>query len=404
MSHPNADSTPDFVDFTWTIIVAGGSGLRFGSRKQFADLAGRSVLQRSVDAAATVSAGLVIVVPEDSVDTTNVEAEGVNLVVVAGGSSRAESVRAGLAAVADDARTVLVHDAARPLASPALFRSVVAAVADGAKAVVPGISVADTIRNRTGGVVDRSELLAVQTPQGFDLATLRQAHAQNGEATDDATLVEALGHEVVVVAGEASNNKVTEPTDLITASHLIRHLAGEPMTETQPSIPSMRVGQGFDIHPYATDPDRQLVLGGVTFDGAIGLAGHSDADVIAHAITDAILGAAGLGDIGSHFPDTDPALSGADSIELLRSAAASVRAAGYEVQNADCSVVLDAPKLAPKRDEMQQRLSDALGASVTVKGKRSEGVGALGRQEGIACWATALLISTTAHAEGSIDG
>jgi 2-C-methyl-D-erythritol 2,4-cyclodiphosphate synthase len=162
------------------------------------------------------------------------------------------------------------------------------------------------------------------------------------------------------------------------------------MTEhTQPAI---RVGQGFDIHPFSTDQDRPMILGGVVFaDAGPGLAGHSDADVVAHAVTDAILGAAGLGDIGSHFPDTDPALAGADSIELLRSAANSVRAAGWSPQNADCSVVLDAPKIAPHRDEMQQRLSDALGAPVTVKGKRPEGIGSLGRHEGIACWAVALV-------------
>lgn len=171
--------------------------------------------------------------------------------------------------------------------------------------------------------------------------------------------------------------------------------------ESGPTVPSIRVGQGFDIHPFSTDPDRKMVLGGVTFDEASpGLAGHSDADVIAHAVTDAILGAAGLGDIGSHFPDTDPALAGADSIELLRSAAASVRAAGWTPQNADCSVVLDAPKLAPHREEMQERLSNALGAPVTVKGKRPEGIGALGRNEGIACWATAIVVSTKAGVDG----
>lgn len=156
--------------------------------------------------------------------------------------------------------------------------------------------------------------------------------------------------------------------------------------------PQVRVGQGFDIHPFADDPARPMVLGGVVFpDDGPGLAGHSDADVVAHAVTDAVLGAAGLGDIGSHFPDTDPALAGADSIELLRSAAASVRDAGWEPQNADCSVVLDAPKLAPARDDMQTRLSSALGAPVTVKGKRPEGIGSLGRHEGIACWAVALV-------------
>jgi 2-C-methyl-D-erythritol 2,4-cyclodiphosphate synthase len=156
--------------------------------------------------------------------------------------------------------------------------------------------------------------------------------------------------------------------------------------------PEIRIGQGFDIHPFSVDPARPMILGGVIFEGfGPGLAGHSDADVVAHAVTDALLGAAGLGDIGSHFPDTDPDLEGADSIELLQKAAASVRALGWEPQNADCSVVLDAPKLAERRGDMEARLSDALGAPVTVKGKRPEGIGSLGRHEGIACWAVALV-------------
>ena len=154
---------------------------------------------------------------------------------------------------------------------------------------------------------------------------------------------------------------------------------------------TFRVGQGFDVHPYSDDPARVLVLGGVAFDGATGLAGHSDADVIAHAVTDAVLGAAGLGDIGQQFPDTDPALAGADSIDLLRRAASTVREAGWSPVNADCSVVLDAPRLAPVKAAMEARLSEALGAPVTVKGKRTEGVGALGRGEGIAAWAVALV-------------
>jgi 2-C-methyl-D-erythritol 2,4-cyclodiphosphate synthase len=153
----------------------------------------------------------------------------------------------------------------------------------------------------------------------------------------------------------------------------------------------VRVGQGFDVHPFSDDPDRRLVLGGVAFDGEPGLAGHSDADVIAHAVTDALLGAAGLGDIGERFPDTDPALEGADSMELLRLAVADVRAAGWAPANVDCTVVLEAPKLAPRRDEIEAGLSAAVGAPVTVKGKRAEGLGALGRREGIACFAVALL-------------
>jgi 2-C-methyl-D-erythritol 2,4-cyclodiphosphate synthase len=158
-------------------------------------------------------------------------------------------------------------------------------------------------------------------------------------------------------------------------------------------VPRVRVGQGFDVHPFSDEPGRALVLGGVTFPGERGLAGHSDADVIAHAVTDALLGAAGLGDIGQHFPDTDPALAGADSLDLLRRAVADVRAAGWEPGNVDCTVVLDAPKLAPQRDELQRRLSDAVGAPVTTKGKRSEGLGSLGRGEGIACFAVAIVIS-----------
>lgn len=155
--------------------------------------------------------------------------------------------------------------------------------------------------------------------------------------------------------------------------------------------PSVRIGQGFDVHRFSDDPARPLVLGGVRFDGERGLDGHSDADVVAHAVADALLGAAGLGDIGQHFPDTDPRYAGADSLALLAEAAAKVRAAGWWPGNVDCSVVAEAPKLAPRRAEMEARLSGAAGAPVTVKGRRAEGLGALGRSEGIACWAVALI-------------
>ena len=159
---------------------------------------------------------------------------------------------------------------------------------------------------------------------------------------------------------------------------------------TDAEIP-FRVGQAFDIHAHSDEPDRVLVLGGVAFDGARGLAGHSDADVVAHVCADALLGAAGLGDIGQMFPDTDPALAGADSIDLLRRAAFAVREAGWRPGNIDCSVVLDRPKIAPVKDQMERNLSEAAGAPVTVTGRRSEGVGALGRGEGIVAWAVALV-------------
>jgi len=153
----------------------------------------------------------------------------------------------------------------------------------------------------------------------------------------------------------------------------------------------VRVGLGFDVHPFSDDPDRPLVLGGVVFNGERGLAGHSDADVVAHAVTDALLGAAGLGDIGQHFPDTDPAQRGADSLGLLAAAARLADEEGWRLVNADCTVVLDAPRLAPHRAAMQEALGAAGGSDVTVKASRTEGMGALGRGEGVACWAVALV-------------
>ena len=162
---------------------------------------------------------------------------------------------------------------------------------------------------------------------------------------------------------------------------------------------AVRVGQGFDIHAFSDDPARVLVLGGVVFAGEAGLVGHSDADAVAHACADALLGAAGLGDIGQHFPDTDERWRGADSIELLREVGRMVGSAGYVIGNVDCAVVCERPKLAPMRDQMQRRLSDAVGAPVTIKGNRAEGLGAIGRAEGVACFAVAVVESapTTAH-------
>jgi 2-C-methyl-D-erythritol 2,4-cyclodiphosphate synthase len=157
------------------------------------------------------------------------------------------------------------------------------------------------------------------------------------------------------------------------------------------SAPEFRVGQGFDIHRFSDDPARVLVLGGVVFDGERGLHGHSDADAVAHACADALLGAAGLGDIGQHFPDTDPQWKGANSLELLAEVVRLVQAERWTIGNVDCSVVCEAPKLAPRRDDMQNAMSSVVGAPVTVKGRRAEGLGALGRREGIACWAVAVL-------------
>jgi len=364
------------LESVWTIVVAGGSGARFGGLKQYESLGSQRVLDWSVAAANAASDGVVVVVP-----AADVAREG----GVAGGGTRGESVRAGLAQVPSDATIVCVHDGARPFASAEVFARVISSVVTGADGAIPGVSVSDTIKQiAADGLVihtpPRSELVAVQTPQAFRANVLRAAYLAGDWATDDAALVEAAGGRVVVVAGDPNNRKITDPADLAWARRQLRE-------ETS----MIRVGQGFDIHRFSDDPSRPLVLGGVTFEGVRGLHGHSDADAVAHAVTDALLGAAGLGDIGEHFPDTDPQWKGADSLVLLRHAVALVQEAGFVVGNVDCSVVCETPKLAPHRATMQQRLSEAAGAPVTVKGRRAEGLGALGRQEGIAVWAVAVI-------------
>ncbi|MDH4146563.1 MAG: 2-C-methyl-D-erythritol 4-phosphate cytidylyltransferase [Acidimicrobiia bacterium] len=407
----------------WTIVVAGGSGSRFGRAKQFEVLGGRSVLARSVERAAAVSAGVVVVLAEGQRLPPDITPGSVAQ-LAAGGATRSESVRSGLRLVPGDAAIVVVHDAARPLASGELFDAVIAAVRAGADAAVPAVALTDTIRRVGGGTLDRSELVAVQTPQAFRADRLREVHSGSAEATDDATLVERNGGSVVLVDGETTNLKLTHAVDLALAEVLATSApAGEttfPMPEAPPPMPEttsnqvasnplaaaspsedgprgaalagLRVGHGYDIHRSSDDPARTLVLGGVTFPGERGLEGHSDADAIAHAVTDALLGAAGLGDIGQHFPDTDPRYAGADSRLLLAEAVAAVRAAGWDPLNVDCTVVAERPKLAPRRAEIQQVLTGIVGAPVTVKGKRAERLGALGRSEGIACSAVALLV------------
>ncbi len=370
----------------WVIVVAAGSGSRAGTQKQFGDLAGQRVIDRTLAGALAIAEGVVVVLPPERPCDSLLPA---GCRVVTGAATRSGSVRAGLAAVPSAASIILVHDGARPLASEALYLRVIAAVRGGAEAVIPGTAVIDSLRcwkvePGEGGAVDRDNLVAVQTPQGFLAQALRDAHTGKEEATDDATVVEANGGRVEIVAGDPTNIKITNPTDFPTAEAL---LAESCRTGEIP----FRVGQAFDIHARCDDPTRPLVLGGVTFCDASGLHGHSDADVVAHVCADALLGAAGLGDIGQMFPDTDQALAGADSLALLQQAASAVRAARWRPANIDCSVVLDTPKIAPEKERMQQKLSNAVGAPVTVTGRRTEGVGALGRGDGIAAWAVALI-------------
>ncbi|MDQ3642791.1 MAG: 2-C-methyl-D-erythritol 2,4-cyclodiphosphate synthase, partial [Actinomycetota bacterium] len=271
-------------------------------------------------------------------------------------------------------------------ATAEMFVAAVHAVRSGADGAVCAVSIADTVKRvedgRVTGTLDRTGLWAVQTPQAFDAAVLRAAHEGSPEATDDAALVERMGGRVVVVPGDVRNIKITRLEDLPVAEAFL------------PSVTyarTVRVGHGLDVHPFSPDPERCLVLGGVVLNGERGLAGHSDSDALTHAAAEALLGAAGLGDLGRHFPDTDPKWAGADSMALLAEVMDRVTEVGWRPANVDCTVVLEAPRLAPHRDAMEARLGQAIGAPVSVKATRPEGLGALGRGEGIACFAVALL-------------
>jgi 2-C-methyl-D-erythritol 4-phosphate cytidylyltransferase/2-C-methyl-D-erythritol 2,4-cyclodiphosphate synthase len=320
--------------------------------------------------------------------------------VVAGGTVRTDSVRAGLLAL-HECPLVLVHDAARPFASPELAQAVAEAAARGGAALA-AVPVADTVKRavspfvesgarQTGTdsqaelqvaeTVDRSRLWLAQTPQGFRTELLREAFEKLGpaaaEATDECLLVERMGHPVTLVPGEPGNFKITTADDLLRA---------RAMTEAP-----VAMGIGYDVHPFA--PGRRLVLGGVEFDGD-GLAGHSDADICAHAIGDAILGAAGLGDLGRHFPDTDPRWEGVSSLVLLRRIADKAAENGWRVGNCDVTLAARRPRVAPRAEEMRGRLAEALGVSATqvnVKATTGEGLGFVGRAEGIAAHAVAVL-------------
>lgn len=396
----------------WAIVVAAGSGARYGGLKQFELLAGRPVVEWSIQAARAVAGGGVVAVlpPGFRAGATSSDIE------VEGGLTRAGSVRKGLSVLPAEARVVVVHDAARPLAGRALFEAVVGAISDGASGAVPAVPVTDTIKRvrgeRVTETLDRSELMAVQTPQAFLVEALRRAHSDRGApgrataryvgppVTDDAQLLEAQGEEVRVVAGDAGNLKLTAPSDLRLAEVLLsgtgEMLAGPAAGPAAGAgagaggVP-VRVGLGFDVHPFSTDPARPLVLGGQTIAGERGLEGHSDADVVAHALADALLGAAGLGDIGTLFPVTDQELLGADSMGLLDEVMVMVSREGCAVGNADVSVIAESPPLASAAQAMSRRLARVLGAPVGVKAKRAEGLGAIGRVEGIACFAVVAL-------------
>ena len=268
------------------------------------------------------------------------------------------------------------------------------AVHAGADAAIPGVPVTDTIKRVRPH--ERGGAWSARRSTGRSWSRCRRrrrsgpsccgrAHVADGDATDDAALVEAVGGTVVVVPGEPTNIKITDPADLAGR----RRPAGRPSGRLR-ACPSGSA-RGSTSTPSPTPRTGRSCSAAWSSTASRACRGHSDADVVAHACADALLGAAGLGDIGEHFPDTDPPWRGADSIELLHEVAVRVRFAGWEPGNVDCSVVCERPRLAPRRDEMQQRLTEAVGAPVTVKGNRAEGLGAIGRAEGVACFAVAVV-------------
>jgi 2-C-methyl-D-erythritol 4-phosphate cytidylyltransferase/2-C-methyl-D-erythritol 2,4-cyclodiphosphate synthase len=378
-------------------VAAAGRGARVGGAtpKQFLDLGGSTVLERSVGIFLKHDDvdDLVLALPRDQAASPPgwVGAASKPVVIAEGGSRRQDSVASAFDRVPAHADVVLVHDAARPFASAALVsRTIAAAAATGA--AVAAVPASDTVKQSSEdgrfvrATLARETIFLAQTPQAFRRAVLADAVALGRSgfaATDEAMLAERAGHRVELVQGERANVKITTPDDLETARRENRDAA-------PPTIG--RVGIGYDLHRLVEG--RPLVLGGVVIPAPKGALGHSDADAVCHAVTDAILGAAALGDIGGHFPDTDPEWKGASSLDLLARAARLVRNAGFAVAHVDVVVILEAPKLGPHREAMRARVAAALGidpAGVSIKAKTNEGVDATGRGEAIAAHAVAVL-------------
>lgn len=363
--------------------MAAGESRRFGGgvRKQFRQWAGRPLAEHAVRALAGEVAGIVVVLPSDSLAERAATAEGWPGVerVVAGGPQRSLSVLNGVRAA--DRDYVLVHDAARPFPSRALIRRVIEATRRHG-AALPALPLTDTIKRREadGSVaetLDRRLLHGAQTPQGarrdWLLEALTDAESRGEQPTDESQALERAGRRVQLVDGEPGNVKITRPGDL-------------------PRPAALRVGQGYDVHRLA--PGRPLVLGGVTFDHPTGLEGHSDADVLLHAVMDALLGAAALGDIGRHFPPDDERWRGADSRRLAERVAELLAEAGCRPVNIDATVVAERPKLGPHAPAMRETIAACFGlppGSVSVKATTHERLGALGAEQGIACHAIALV-------------
>ena len=366
------------------IIAAAGSGERFGAPipKALIHLGDKTLLAHAVANLAPVVDQIIVTAPA-GYESQIQEIVGDEVTVVTGGSTRSESVRLGLAAVDNGADFVLVHDAARALASTALAQSVIDSLRAGDVAVIPALPEVDTVKvvDASGYVVstpERSSLRKVQTPQGFSYSVLKAAHATPQDATDDAVLVADAGHRVRIIAGEESALKITTPSDLATAMTFI----GKAET--------FRTGVGVDAHAFGEG--RELWLAGLQWPGEVGVDGHSDGDVAAHAICDALFAATGTGDLGANFGTSRPEYAGASGSTLLRETLNIVTAAGYSISNVTVQIIGNRPRIGARRAEAITAISTALGGvPVSILATTTDGMGLTGEGKGIAAIATALV-------------
>jgi 2-C-methyl-D-erythritol 4-phosphate cytidylyltransferase/2-C-methyl-D-erythritol 2,4-cyclodiphosphate synthase len=367
------------------LIVAAGKGERAGAGvpKQYRMLSGKPVLRWAVEALIAHPAirSTRVVIGKGQQDSARAALEGLDVgPFIEGGAERADSVRAGLDAIGGDA--VLVHDAARPFCPPTVVDRLVAQLEffEGATPVLP---VGDTLArasDRLGEPVDRTGVVRVQTPQAFRLQALRDAYFRwsGPPPTDETTVLRAAGMSVGAVEGDPALEKLTTSADFVRAEEWL----------AARMVP--RTGMGFDVHAFAGD--GPMMLGGIAVPHSRGLAGHSDADVVLHAITDALLGAGGLGDIGEHFPPSDPQWKGAASHLFLSHAVELLRSRGAIIDHVDCTIIAEEPKVGPHRSAMRARVAEILGVrvdQVSIKATTTEGLGFAGRREGIAAHAVA---------------
>lgn len=386
------------------LIVAAGRGTRagVGLPKQYRRIGGESVLRRTLRQFADhpgITGVLTVIHPQDSALFAEAAADLPKMMAPAyGGASRQESVHAGLLALAAQSPgTVLVHDAARPFVSAALISRALAAT-ERDVAAVPALRVTDTFKTvdasgHVAGTVDRDSLRAVQTPQAFRFAPLVAAHAAARAAglfsfTDDAAVMEWAGHAIATFEGEKDNVKLTLPEDFADTAQASSSQAPSPLA----ALPDVRTGSGFDVHAFG--PGDHVMLGSVAIPHVFALAGHSDADVALHALTDAVLGALGDGDIGAHFPPSDPQWKGASSDRFLAHAVALVAARGGRIAHLDLTLICEAPKVGPHREAIRAavaRIAGVPAGRVSVKATTTEKLGFTGRREGIAALASATI-------------